>query len=87
MNCYNGEKYLEESIKSIINQSYKNWELTFWDNRTTDNSKKTFKSFKDKRLKYFYSDAHDNLYKARNKAISKLKENFNIFGCGQCLVK
>ena len=29
MNCYNGENYLQESLKSIINQSYKNWELIF----------------------------------------------------------
>ena len=32
MNCHNGEKYLEQSIKSIISQTYKNWELIFWDN-------------------------------------------------------
>ena len=35
MNCLNGEKYLEDSLKSIVNQSYKNWELIFWDNRST----------------------------------------------------
>ena len=29
MNCHNGEKYLKQSIKSIINQSYNNWELIF----------------------------------------------------------
>ena len=42
MNCYNGEEYLDESLKSIINQSYQNWELIFWDNLSTDNSKKIF---------------------------------------------
>ena len=30
MNCHNGEKYLKKSIKSVINQSYKNWELIFF---------------------------------------------------------
>ena len=49
MNCYNGEKYLYDSIKSVINQKYKNWELIFWDNKSTDNSAKIFKSFKDSR--------------------------------------
>ena len=30
MNCHNGEKYLNESIRSLISQTYKNWELIFW---------------------------------------------------------
>ena len=55
MNCYNGEKYLKHSIKSIINQKYVNWELIFWDNKSTDNSAKILKKFKDKRIKYFYA--------------------------------
>ena len=52
MNCHNGEKYLIESISSLITQSYKNWELIFWDNNSTDNSKKIVIKFKDKRIKY-----------------------------------
>ena len=32
MNCYNGERYLKKSIQSLVSQSYKNWELIFWDN-------------------------------------------------------
>ena len=30
MNCHNGEKFLEESLQSIFNQSYQNWELIFF---------------------------------------------------------
>ena len=48
MNCYNGESYLNESIKSAISQTYKNWELIFWDNRSKDKSAEIFKSYKDK---------------------------------------
>ena len=48
MNCYNGQRYLGEAIKSVINQTYKNWELIFYDNCSTDNSKEIFKSFNDK---------------------------------------
>ena len=43
MNCKNGEKYLEESLESIINQSYQNWELIFVDNASNDNSKNHWK--------------------------------------------
>ena len=42
LNCYNGEKFLRESLVSIQNQQYKNWELIFWDNKSNDNSKKIF---------------------------------------------
>ena len=29
MNCHNGEKFLKKSVKSVLDQSYKNWELIF----------------------------------------------------------
>ena len=36
VNCYNGEKYLKQTLESIQKQSYTNWELIFWDNQSTD---------------------------------------------------
>ena len=47
INCHNGEKYLRECIESVLNQSYKNWELIFFDNCSNDNSKKIFNIFKN----------------------------------------
>ena len=79
MNCHNGEKYLEKSLKSILNQDYKNWELIFFDNASNDESKNIFKSFDDKRLKYFYNKKKIKLYHARNKAIYKTKGDFISF--------
>ena len=79
MNCYNGEKYLEESLKSVINQSYQNWELIFWDNLSSDNSKKIINRFNEKRFKYFLSDKHSILYHARNQAIKKANGDFIAF--------
>ena len=79
MNCYNGETYLFDSIKSILDQTYKNFEIIFWDNQSKDNSATIFKSFKDKRLKYFYAKKHTSLYKARNLAIQKSKGKFIAF--------
>ena len=40
VNCFNGEKYLKESLLSILKQTYSNWEVIFWDNQSSDNSKK-----------------------------------------------
>ena len=55
MNCHNGQRYLKYSLKSIFNQTYKNWELIFWDNLSTDGSKKILDQFRDKRVKYYKS--------------------------------
>ena len=71
MNCFNGEKYLSDSINSVLKQSYQNWELIFWDNKSTDSSEKIFRSIKDKRCKYFCAKEHTSLYEARNLAIEK----------------
>tara|TARA_X000000368_G_scaffold408514_1_gene389254 strand:- start:48 stop:950 length:903 start_codon:yes stop_codon:yes gene_type:complete len=79
MNCYNGETYLDESISSILSQTYKNWELIFWDNKSQDKSAEIFKKYNDKRLKYFYAKEHTTLYKARNLAIEKSSGEFIAF--------
>ena len=79
MNCYNGETYLKESINSVLSQTYKNWELIFWDNKSQDKSAEIFKGYEDKRFKYFYANEHTTLYKARNLAIKKSKGDFIAF--------
>ena len=79
MNCYNGEAYLCESIESVLSQTYKNWELIFWDNKSVDKSAEIFKSYKDKRFKYYYASQHTPLYDARNKAIEKSSGEFIAF--------
>jgi len=79
INCYNGEAFLHESIKSALSQTYKNWEIIFWDNRSTDQSAKIFKSYNDKRFNYYYAPRHTFLYEARNEAIKKSKGDFIAF--------
>ena len=79
LNCYNGEKYLQQALSSVEKQSYKNWELIFWDNKSTDNSKNIFQSFKNKKFKYYLSKKHTSLYKARNLAIKKSRGQFISF--------
>ena len=71
VNCHNGEKYLDICISSILNQKYKNLEIIFFDNYSSDNSKKIINKYEDNRIKYFYSNEKLSLYKARNEAIKK----------------
>ena len=80
MNCFNGEKYLRDAIDSVISQTYKNWEIIFWDNQSNDKSAKIFKDYKDDRLKYYCASSHiEILYKARNYALKKAKGKFIAF--------
>ena len=44
--CYNGEKYLERFLKSILNQSYENIELIFINDGSTDHTEEIIKEYK-----------------------------------------
>ena len=52
---YNGEKFIKESIDSLISQTYKDFELIISDNASQDNTEQICRNFelKDKRIKYF----------------------------------
>jgi glycosyltransferase involved in cell wall biosynthesis len=71
MNCYNSDSYLKEAIDSVIDQTYQNWEIIFWDNQSTDKSADVVKSYNDSRIKYFYAPFFTQLGEARNFAIEK----------------
>ena len=79
MNCHNGEKYLKKSLKSLISQSYKNWELIFYDNNSKDKSLSVLNQIKDNRVKIFTTKKLKNLYHARNLAIKKAKGKYISF--------
>ena len=49
---YNGVKYIKESIKSCLNQSYKNLEIIVVDDGSSESIKNILSSFKDDRIKY-----------------------------------
>ena len=79
MNCRNGSKFLKPAIISILNQTYKNWELVFWDNNSIDSSKKIVEFFEDKRIKYYFSNSNNPLSKNRNDAILRAKGDLICF--------
>jgi glycosyltransferase involved in cell wall biosynthesis len=65
---YNDEKYIYKSVKSIIDQTYDNWELLIGFNGTIDKSKDIVKAFNDERIKMF--DYGDD--KGKAKTLNKL---------------
>ena len=53
---YNNAKYLDRSIKSCLNQKYKNLEILIFDDKSTDNSKTILKKYsKNKKIKFFFN--------------------------------
>ena len=79
MNCYNSDKYLNEALQSVLHQTYKNWELIFWDNQSNDNSKGIVKSYNDERIRYYYAPKFTILGEARNHALSKANGQYIAF--------
>ena len=81
MNCYNGEKYLQRAIDSIIVQTYKNLEIIFWDNASTDSSADIYRNTaeKDARFKYFKSEKNVNLGEARALAVNECTGDYITF--------
>ena len=79
LNCFNGEKYLKDALESVVNQTYNNWELVFWDNKSSDESKKILDSYNSEKFKYFRSNVHTSLYEARNLAVKQCKGEFIAF--------
>ncbi|MBN1384712.1 MAG: glycosyltransferase [Elusimicrobia bacterium] len=78
MNCFNGSKYLREAIDSIYAQTYKDWEIIFWDNASTDDSPEIAGSY-DNKLKYFRGENTVALGQARNLALEKASGEYITF--------
>lgn len=75
---YNGEKYLRESIESVIAQTYQNWELLILDDCSTDNSADIAIEFakRDSRILYYKNEMNLRLPRNLNKGFSLAKGNF-----------
>ena len=51
---HNRGQYLREAIDSVINQSFKNWQLIVWDNASTDKSRSVLEHVRDDRVTVVY---------------------------------
>lgn len=72
MPCYNEELYIKQSIESILNQTYTNFELIIIDDKSTDNSYTIAKNYseKDFRVKVYKNNNSKGVAGALNTALS-----------------
>lgn len=67
MPAYNSEGYIAQSIQSIIDQTYNNWELIIINDGSSDKSVEIVNTFNDKRIKLFHNETNCGLAVTRNK--------------------
>jgi len=83
---YNGEKYLEQTIQSVINQTYDNVEYIIIDGGSTDGTLDIIRKYEDK-IDYWVSEKDAGIYDAMNKGIAVATgEWINFMNAGDSLV-
>lgn len=74
--CYNGERYLGETIESVLSQTYQNFEIIVVDDGSTDNTKGVATSYPE--VRYIYQD-NQGVSTARNRGMTESHGNYLIF--------
>jgi glycosyltransferase involved in cell wall biosynthesis len=76
MPMFNSEKYIGMAVESILNQTFKDFELIILNDGSTDNSKKIVESYSDSRIILIENTQNQGLARTRNRLISEAKGAF-----------
>jgi len=78
---FNGGKYLEEAINSVLKQTYKKWRLYIIDDKSSDNSQDILNKYKNKskKIKIIFSKKNNGVYFSRNLGIKLSKSKYISF--------
>lgn len=81
MPAYNAGKHISESIESVLEQSYNEWELIITDDCSTDNTAEIIRSFmaKDERIHYLRNETNSGPAVSRNHSIGHASGRFIAF--------
>lgn len=80
MPSYNTAQYIEKTIKSVLDQTYTNWELIIVDDCSTDNTDEVVKNYlTDKRIKYLKNEQNSGAAVSRNRALREAKGQWIAF--------
>ena len=76
---WNTGKFIAESIQSVIDQTYENWELIIVDDCSTDNTDEVVAKFTDKRIRYFKNEKNSGAALSRNRALREANGEWIAF--------
>jgi len=79
MPSWNTAKWISESIQSVINQTYCNWELIIVDDCSNDNTDEVVASYSDERIRFLKNDRNSGAALTRNKAIREARGEWIAF--------
>lgn len=81
MPAYNCEDFIGETIESVLNQSYTNWELIIVDDCSSDNTANIIKEYaaKDDRVRYFKNNSNSGAAISRNNAVQQASGKYLAF--------
>ena len=84
---YNGVDFIEETIQSVIGQTYENVEYLVIDGGSTDGTLEIIKKYKDQ-IQYFISEKDNGIYDAMNKGIKAATGQwFNFLNAGDSFIE
>lgn len=73
MPSYNTAPYIKETIQSVLNQTYKDWELLIVDDCSTDNTDEVLSEIHDSRIHIFKNECNSGAAVSRNRALREAK--------------
>ncbi len=76
MPAYNAEKYIGQAIESILNQTYRDFELIIVNDGSTDNTKNIILSYKDERIIYLENEKNSGIVITLNKGLDNAKGEY-----------
>ncbi len=76
MPVYNADKYVKEAINSILNQTFKDFELIVLNDASGDLSKDIILSFQDTRIRYIENEENKGLAFSRNRLLSEVRGQY-----------
>lgn len=79
MPVYNGAEFIDDTIHSVLGQTYENWELIIVDDCSSDDTLKVIKQFSSKRIKTIALKKNGGAAKARNRGVKESKGKFICF--------